>query len=138
MLSSCAGDIETTVHSFANKWMTKDSCDYLKDKIVAHPCQVNVENRAKAEKICSKLKDKLFAQCHLFVEPEAFYEDCMYDVCACNGEMNNCFCPIFASYATECARQGIVLNDWRYKILECGKNALLSRECDMQIKFNAI
>lgn len=119
------GDIETTVQSFAMKWQTKDSCDYLTDKIVAHPCQVNVENKAAAEKICSKLRDKLFAECHLFVEPEEFYEDCIYDVCACKGDMSNCFCPIIASYATECARKGIVLNDWRYKIPECGKVVVL-------------
>lgn len=115
------GDIETNVHSFAMKWQTKDSCDYLTDKIVAHPCQVNVEKRAGAEAICSKLKDKLFAECHLFVEPEEFYEDCIYDVCACKGDMSNCFCPIMASYAAECARRGVIVSDWRYRVPECGE-----------------
>jgi von Willebrand factor len=114
------GDIETTVHPFANKWQTKDSCDSLSDKIVPHPCQVNVESKAKAEKICAKLRDKVFADCHLFVDPEEFYEDCMYDVCACKGDTSHCSCPIFASYAAECARQGTVL-EWRYKVSQCGK-----------------
>lgn len=116
------GDIETNVQSFASKWQTKDSCDHLSDKIVVHPCQVNVERRAAAETICSKLRDKLFAECHLLVEPEEFYEDCMYDVCACKGsDVSNCFCPIIASYATECTRKGVVVNDWRYRIPECGE-----------------
>lgn len=124
------------------KWQTKDSCDYLSDKIVVHPCQANVERRAGAETICSKLRDKLlFGECHLFVEPEEFYEDCLYDVCACKGDddMSNCFCPIIASYAAECARKGIVVNDWRYRIPECGK-FLLHISCllcdDMQMEFN--
>lgn len=93
------GDIETTVHPFANKWQTKDSCDFLNDKIVPHPCQVNVENKAKAEKTCAKLRDKVFEDCHLFVDPEEFYEDCMYDTCACKGDVSPCFCPILAAYA---------------------------------------
>lgn len=114
------GDIETTVHSFANKWQTKDSCDFLNDKIVQHPCQANVENKAKAEKTCSKLREKVFEDCHLFVDPEEFYEDCMYDVCSCKGDVSQCFCPIFASYAAECARQGSIL-EWRYQVSECGK-----------------
>lgn len=103
-----AGDIETTVQSFANKWQTKESCDFLSDKIVPHPCQVNVGSKARAEQICAKLRDKIFEECHWIVDPEQYYEDCMYDVCACKGDISQCSCPIFASYATECARQGWV------------------------------
>ncbi|KAL7040824.1 hypothetical protein ACKWTF_000531 [Chironomus riparius] len=116
------GDIETTVHPFANKWQTKESCDFISDKIIPHPCQMNPENKAKAEKICSKvLKDKIFEECHLFVDPEPFYEDCMYDMCACKGDASQCACPIMAAYATECARQGTILN-WRYQVAECAIN----------------
>lgn len=126
------GDIETNIQSFASKWQTKDSCDHLSDKIVVHPCQVNVERRAAAETICSKLRDKLFAECHLFVEPEEFYEDCMYDVCACKGsDVSNCFCPIIASYAAECARKGVVVNDWRYRIPECGECFSVHSRCSV-------
>jgi hypothetical protein len=99
---SFSGDVETTVHPFANKWQTKDSCDFLDDKIVPHPCQVNVGAKTKAEKICGKLRDK-----------------------------------VFAAYATECARQGTIL-EWRYKVSECGKYRLLARLLfDMQMSFNA-
>lgn len=43
----------------------------------------------------------------------------MYDVCACDSQnINSCACPILASYASECSRQGSVLN-WRYKVNEC-------------------
>lgn len=81
---------------------------------------MNVENKARAEKVCAKLRDKVFEDCHLFVDPEEFYEDCLYDACACKGDISQCFCPIFASYASECARQGTVL-EWRYKVPDCGK-----------------
>uniref|UniRef100_A0A1B0D0P5 VWF/SSPO/Zonadhesin-like cysteine-rich domain-containing protein n=1 Tax=Phlebotomus papatasi TaxID=29031 RepID=A0A1B0D0P5_PHLPP len=49
-----------------------------------------------------------------------FYEDCLYDVCACKGDdLNSCLCPILSSYAAECARQGVVIN-WRLSVTECG------------------
>lgn len=55
------GDIETAVEPFADKWRTKESCEFLSDSpVVPHPCQLNVENKAKAEQICSKIKGKLF------------------------------------------------------------------------------
>jgi hypothetical protein len=115
------------VHTFANKWQTVDSCDYLNDKLVPHPCQTNIDRKPKAEKICSKLlKDKAFEECHLFVDPEPFYEDCLYDMCACTSDVNQCACAILASYATECSRQGIVLN-WRYKVAECGNYPIYFR-----------
>jgi hypothetical protein len=85
---------------------------------------VNVENKPKAEKICSKiLKDPVFEECHLFVDPEPFYEDCLYDMCACASDASQCACPILAAYATECARQGTILN-WRYQVAECGEISL--------------
>lgn len=58
----------------------------------------------------------------MFVNPESYYEDCIYDMCACsNGDVSKCACSILADYASECARQGIILN-WRYQIAECGKH----------------
>jgi hypothetical protein len=121
LLPTPSGDVESTVHPFANKWQTKESCDHISDKIIPHPCQANPENKPKAEKICSKLlKDKVFEECHLFVDAEPFYEDCLYDMCACKGDVSQCACPILASYATECARQGTTI-EWRYQVNECGE-----------------
>lgn len=121
-----SGDIEKTVPQFANKMKTLDSCDFITDKIVPHPCQANPENKIKAEQICSKItKGSVFEGCHNFVNPETYYEDCIYDMCACsNGDISKCACSILADYATECARQGIILN-WRYEVTECGKHFFL-------------
>lgn len=115
------GDIESVVEPFADKWRTKESCPYITDTVpVPHPCQVNLENKSKAEKMCSKLKAKIFDDCHWYVDYMPFYEDCLYDVCACKGDdPNSCLCPILSSYAAECARQGVVIN-WRLSVTECG------------------
>lgn len=114
------GDIETAVSPFANKWQTKESCEYVNNDIVPHPCQANIEMKDKADRICSKIKEKVFEECHWLVDPESFFIDCLFDVCACKGDVNHCGCPILAAYAAECTRQGTVLN-WRHKVTECSK-----------------
>uniref|UniRef100_A0A7G3AKI1 Putative hemolectin isoform b n=1 Tax=Lutzomyia longipalpis TaxID=7200 RepID=A0A7G3AKI1_LUTLO len=104
-----------------HKERTKKTRPYITDTTpVPHPCQVNIENKSKAEKVCGKLKGKIFDDCHWYVDYMPFYEDCLYDVCACKGDdVNACLCPILSSYAAECARQGVVIN-WRLTITECG------------------
>lgn len=116
------GDIESSVASFANKWRTKESCDFVNDDVnVPHPCQASPEKKEKALKVCAKLKSKVFGECHWAVDPEPYFEDCLYDMCACKGADGDCSCPIFSAYATECGRQGSVIN-WRQSVSECGTN----------------
>lgn len=115
------GDIETTVEPFADKWRTKEACQFMADTPrVPHPCQLNIVNKNKAEKVCAKIKSNIFDECHWLVDPLPYYEDCLYDVCACKGDEARCMCPIVAAYAAECARQGAVIN-WRYAMSECCK-----------------
>jgi von Willebrand factor len=107
-----------------------------------HPCTLNLAKKEKAIEICNKLTAsvfdgkfqnkgnsecvsgskllKFFSECNWLVDHETFYEDCMYDVCACHADPSVCACPVIASYAAECARQGNVV-DWRQAITECGK-----------------
>lgn len=115
------GDVESTVENFADKWRTKESCQFVADSpSVPHPCQLNVENRDKAEQVCSKITSNIFDDCHWLVDPMSYYYDCLYDMCACKGDASQCMCPILAAYAAECARQGAIVN-WRYSVPECCK-----------------
>lgn len=115
------GDIESSVSAFANKWRTKESCDYVNDNVnIPHPCQANMENKKKALEVCAKLKGKIFEECHWYVDPEPYYEDCMYDMCACKDDIASCMCSIFAAYASECSQQGSIIH-WRKTVHECGK-----------------
>ncbi|XP_067647324.1 hemocytin isoform X2 [Eurosta solidaginis] len=113
------GDIETAVEPFADKWRTKDTCDFPTETVSGpHPCSANPAKRADAEKFCNYIMDDIFQDCHWIVEPEQYYEDCLYDVCACKDEPDKCFCPILAAYGTECMRQGIKTG-WRMAVKEC-------------------
>nr|CAH7739498.1 unnamed protein product [Callosobruchus chinensis] len=53
------------------------------------------------------------------VDPNQFYQDCLYDVCSCELKISKCMCPIISSYATECSRKGVKI-DWRKDVRECG------------------
>lgn len=114
------GDIESVAESFADKWKTNEKCPLPKTEFVPNPCQLNIENKNMADKYCSLLKGPKFEACHWQVDHIPYYEDCMYDVCSCKGDVANCMCPILSSYAAECARQGVIL-DWRHQVNQCGK-----------------
>lgn len=62
----------------------------------------------------------LSAGCHWLVDPEPYYQDCLYDLCSCQTKVSQCLCPIFSAYAKECTHKGIMI-DWRSDIRECGK-----------------
>lgn len=53
------GDVEQSVVPFANKWKTSEQCEDV-NKESDHPCDLNPQKRAAAEKYCSSLKKELF------------------------------------------------------------------------------
>lgn len=57
--------------------------------------------------------------CHQLVDPEQYYRDCVYDMCACQVKLGECLCPTIASYAKECAQKGVIV-DWIPDVRECG------------------
>ncbi|XP_043682227.1 hemocytin isoform X2 [Vespula pensylvanica] len=112
------GDIEQVVTLFANKWKTNEQCLDVHDREPKHPCDLNPQKRALAEEYCSKLYTDIFSGCHWYVEPEVFYKDCLYDMCACTTDIKTCFCPVLSAYAKDCAAAEIKLL-WRHEIQEC-------------------
>ncbi|KAH9629263.1 hypothetical protein HF086_008345 [Spodoptera exigua] len=111
-------DIEQSALAFANKWKTREMCTDIDTKEPEHPCKANIENKAVAEKYCSKLKSKVFEACHWYVDVEAYYEACVYDMCACAGDVSRCLCPVLGDYAMACAKAGVLIQ-WRYNVHEC-------------------
>ncbi|XP_026330001.1 hemocytin [Hyposmocoma kahamanoa] len=112
------GDTEQSVYAFANKWKTREFCDDISTIEPVHPCTAYVQNKEAAEKYCSKLKSNLFKSCHWYVDVEAYYTSCLYDVCACDGDVSRCFCPWLGEYAMACAQSGVNIQ-WRYNVKEC-------------------
>ncbi|KAK5644463.1 hypothetical protein RI129_005763 [Pyrocoelia pectoralis] len=112
------GTIEENEVRFGNSWKTDPTCIDAKDDI-EHPCVRNPKHKAAAQKYCKMIKSKIFADCQWEVDPETFYQECLFDVCSCELKLPRCFCPMIASYAAECARHGVNI-EWRTKIKGCG------------------
>ena len=67
------------------------------------------------------------AACHDVEPVDSYLTDCMYDVCACAENMQDCLCPTLGIYADTCAAKGVKLS-WRQQISECSKST--STDCD--------
>uniref|UniRef100_A0AAV2MDS1 VWFD domain-containing protein n=1 Tax=Knipowitschia caucasica TaxID=637954 RepID=A0AAV2MDS1_KNICA len=53
-----------------------------------------------------------FASCHSILDPKEFFEDCVFDVCAANGE-ESVQCDNVAAYAFSCQKAGADIQIWR-------------------------
>ncbi|KAJ8378918.1 hypothetical protein AAFF_G00232830 [Aldrovandia affinis] len=78
-------------------------------------CDGNLRKLYETEAYCGALTNSVFQKCHLKVDPQAFMESCVYDVCLNKGD-KKMLCQALASYSELCLREGLVLKDWRTKL----------------------
>ncbi|XP_056190274.1 LOW QUALITY PROTEIN: SCO-spondin-like [Falco biarmicus] len=105
-----AGDVETSITAFANKYRVAGDCPAL-GPFPLDPCSAFAGRRELAEASCAVLYGPAFQPCHQVVEPEPFLQLCLHDACSCRGGQH-CLCPVLAAYAQRCAQEGAVLT-WR-------------------------
>lgn len=55
-----------------------------------------------------------FKICHDKVDPQTFFDDCVFDVCASNGQ-ESVLCDSVAAYAFRCHQAGVDIKNWRTK-----------------------
>lgn len=53
-----------------------------------------------------------FVACHSKIDPQLYFDDCVFDLCASNGE-GNVLCDSVAAYAYNCHLAGVDVKDWR-------------------------
>lgn len=85
------------------------------------PCrEAGYHARKSANARCKVLKTAAFRPCHRVVHPEAWYAACVYDLCACGANTDECLCDALEAYAGQCREAGVVLQ-WRGPSL-CGES----------------
>ncbi|XP_051818879.1 von Willebrand factor [Antechinus flavipes] len=105
-----SGLIEPLVEDFGNCWKLNGDCqDLLKQN--SDPCNLNPRLTKYAEESCSLLTSSKFEPCHPVISPTPYLKNCHYDVCSCSSG-KDCLCSAVASYASACARKGIMI-EWR-------------------------
>lgn len=53
-----------------------------------------------------------FAVCHSKLAPQPYFNDCVFDLCASNGD-GKVLCDSIAAYAFNCHMAGVDINNWR-------------------------
>lgn len=83
-------------------------------------CPPEEENLYESDTYCGLLtsQDGLFSICHSVVDPESFFESCVFDLCALDGD-KNVLCSTLEAYADACQKQGVTIPNWR-NITSCG------------------
>ncbi|XP_041111290.1 von Willebrand factor-like [Polyodon spathula] len=104
-----AGLAEAQVGGFGNSWKINGECEDV-TKQDLDPCSLNPK-RVRYAEACSVLMSPDFEPCHYEVNPAPFVKNCRYDVCSCS-DGKECLCSAVSSYATACARKGVLIN-WR-------------------------
>ncbi|XP_062928544.1 von Willebrand factor [Mobula hypostoma] len=110
-LLGSANQLEIDPIDFGNSWTVKHLCaDAIQPP---PPCNGNSLKRANVENTCDLIKSSLFSECAQLIDPQPFWEICVFDACSCDstGECL-CLCNAIAAYAHECAQQGILVQ-WR-------------------------
>lgn len=119
------------VYEFASLWQKNVCKDAPKvDPLLEHSCDTHSINKRGAKDMCGHLRDFKFLACHEVVDYQSYYESCLYDFC--NLPTKRVACDIFATYAMDCAKKGVVLKDWRSEstceVEECPENEVWA-EC---------
>uniref|UniRef100_UPI00398F30FB von Willebrand factor n=1 Tax=Pristiophorus japonicus TaxID=55135 RepID=UPI00398F30FB len=110
-LLGSGNQLEIEPIDFGNSWTVKHLCaDAFQ---TPSPCTGNSLKQALVENSCGIIKSSLFSECAHLVDPQPFWEICVYDTCSCDstGECL-CLCNAIAAYAHECAQLGVLVQ-WR-------------------------
>ncbi|KAJ4930907.1 hypothetical protein JOQ06_025210, partial [Pogonophryne albipinna] len=120
-LQNPAGKAVSSVKDWGKSWQTPekdekhpcwDTCE--KD---CPTCDSNQKKLYESGAFCGGLKAKtnnVFKPCHGKLDPQAFMNNCVYDMCLNKGD-KKMLCQALASYSQQCRGEGIIIKDWRKK-----------------------
>ncbi|KAM6428800.1 IgGFc-binding protein-like isoform 2-T4 [Liasis olivaceus] len=77
-------------------------------------CAEEKKNIFKQRNYCGILtaSDGPFQACHSYVDPNVFFNDCIYDLCQSNGD-SQALCPSIQSYVSACQETKVLIQPWR-------------------------
>ncbi|KAM8927865.1 IgGFc-binding protein-like [Pelodytes ibericus] len=78
-------------------------------------CEESKKSQYSGENSCGLLlkeNDGPFRQCTSQINPNNFFDNCLYDVCMYDGAQT-VLCKALEAYATTCMKQGFKMYDWR-------------------------
>eukprot|EP00066_Takifugu_rubripes_P016015 XP_011605281.1 PREDICTED: kielin/chordin-like protein [Takifugu rubripes] len=111
-----SGQISLSEADFGNSWKVKNGSRSLSSCRAGEdidPCKhAGYQAKKGANARCKVLKSAAFKPCHRVVPPESWYGACVYDLCACGANTDECLCDTLEAYASQCREAGVILH-WR-------------------------
>ena len=106
------GSMTNSINTFGSSW------EYAKNPpdcgVLDPPSSCPADIMQEAQTRCGVLRSGIFAACNGDVDPTDTIDSCIFDFCNCAAEdREECYCDAISSYPTQCAEDGIVINNWR-------------------------
>ncbi|CAM9326592.1 unnamed protein product [Bubo scandiacus] len=126
--------LEQDPNKFGDSWLVKDdnrmcnpvtvvspTCDTAKEKEYEELCKIILKNSGP------------FQVCHWHIPPQLYFESCVYDLCATEGNSDQ-FCKILEAYAAACDLAGVNLGEWRKDTI-CASPTACNMSCTFDVDF---
>ncbi|KAM9316560.1 IgGFc-binding protein-like [Gastrophryne carolinensis] len=108
-----AGSLAATANDFGKSWRVPDANWTCEDDIVdPPPCDPAEETKYEDQCELILSGNGPFKNCHNYIRPQLYFENCVYDLCATGGNQDQ-FCSALEAYAAACENVGITIGDWR-------------------------
>uniref|UniRef100_A0A8B9RE32 VWFD domain-containing protein n=1 Tax=Astyanax mexicanus TaxID=7994 RepID=A0A8B9RE32_ASTMX len=109
------GKVTNDIQTFGAAWMVSVPGVVCDDGCSGDFCpKCSPEKKLVFEKDCSIITNPEgpFAACHKLISPDSYFRDCVFDVCAGNGDAD-LLCHSIAAYMIDCQDFGVTVENWR-------------------------
>ncbi|KAK2876066.1 hypothetical protein Q8A67_020162 [Cirrhinus molitorella] len=118
-----SGALASSADQFGAEWMIED--DISRNPGCGAPDIVLCQDEI-SQALCGIIRDNQgpFSFCHGFVDPQAYFDSCVYDVCI-SGNHNDVSCRSVQSYVSACQSANAIVYPWRETascVMDCSSN----------------
>ncbi|KFW81499.1 Zonadhesin, partial [Manacus vitellinus] len=101
-------------NALGESWQVPDSDPSCGVPVPSPPCSAEEEVLYKSDRFCGILTStpSSFETCHSVINPQSYFDTCLYDLCALNGGQEF-LCAALEAYADACQAAGVTLLPWR-------------------------
>ncbi|XP_062388334.1 IgGFc-binding protein-like isoform X3 [Sardina pilchardus] len=128
-----SGSVALPVSEFGDYWKVDDGIPCTGGCGNSCPvCQDDSTARAMCELL--RASNGPLSFCHSHVDPQQFFNDCVFDVCL-SGDRNEVLCRAMEAYVSACQAENVIVYPWRQNStcqMECPENShydLCGTEC---------
>ncbi|KAF1605681.1 Zonadhesin, partial [Eudyptes chrysolophus] len=101
-------------NALGESWQVPDNDSSCGVPLPPGPCSAEEEKVYRSDHFCGMLTARpgAFERCHTVINPQSYFETCLYDLCTLNGGQE-VLCASLEAYADACQAAGVTLLPWR-------------------------